>query len=780
MTNYFVSSMYFFQMLKIKIAGFVLLAVFAGVHGQAVSDEFATVELSSYAVIHRQAENLAKSLSTNFSSLNSRAQDLAVGRLEDYLARKEAIKVWSKFDMSGMPYNNKDVGGVSDGASKSPEEASSGRRLLQTSGLPNGIYRINYQGPGPCRGRVLGYVRNSKDSPGRASLGAATASNPVLWQVTNMAGNTREITLTAINRASCCRARLRYSSPRGCNSDTVNLANDGGLRWRFVSVKPGLFRLNAAKRTDNCPSSALGRLGPAATTGRRCDFPYNTIRLHRVNFASQDMIWKFTRISPPPPPPSPPPSPPPPRSPPQIPTPSPPLSPEQYREVLGLSWRYYLAQRAGYIPAGYPLSWITTSLESDPVQPGWYDAGDTLKQNFPLSGTVSFLAWGLVDCKDAYSSTGNLGSARDTLRSAVDYLANSLTAPNTYVGMIGEPDIDHQFWGRPSQYPLERFPRYPFIYSSATATQADLLGSVAAALASASMVYRDIDSGYADSLRNKAAEIWQWGTVSEGLYSKVYPQAARAYPSTDWADDMAWGAAWLFRATGDANYLNAAHNYWTRGDQNPYPCWDSKWAPVAAMLVSLQDSNQAVVPFVDTYRSWLNRIFLRAWLQPDGFWSIVRTPLGMVYPSWSKWGNLRYATTAGMVAAMHARHNPDPVQKAAELTFARSQLDYSFATTGRSFVVGHGSVFPLQPHHAAASCPNMPAPCGWEQYSINAPNPQVINGALVGGPEGEKLNFANPDDSYTDSRSNYAANEPATDYNAGLATSLAAVISQLR
>ena len=436
-----------------------------------------------------------------------------------------------------------------------------------------------------------------------------------------------------------------------------------------------------------------------------------------------------------------------------------------------------MAQRAGDIPSVYPLSWISTSLLSDPIQPGWYDAGDTLKLNFPLSGTVSFLAWGLVDCKDTYYSTGNLDYARDIMRPAVEYLANSYTGFHTYVGQISEPDVDHQFWGRPSQYPTATLPRYPFIYSSATTTQADLLGSVAAALASASMVYRDIDPGFADSLRNKAVEIWQWGTISEGLYSAVYPRATSAYPSTDWVDDMAWGAAWLYRATGDVNYLNKAHDYWVRDGGNPYPCWDSKFAPVAAMLVSLQDSGQTVVPFVDTYRNWLNRVFLRAWLQPDGFWSISRTPLGMVYPSWSKWGNLRYGTTAGMVAAMHAKHNPDPVQKAAELAFARSQLDYSFGITGRSFVVGYGSVFPLQPHHAAASCPNMPAPCDWAQFSINAPNPQVINGALVGGPQGVKINPVNPDDSYVDLRSNYGANEPATDYNAGLATSLAAVLS---
>ncbi len=417
---------------------------------------------------------------------------------------------------------------------------------------------------------------------------------------------------------------------------------------------------------------------------------------------------------------------------------------------------------------------------TDPIQPGWYDAGDTLKLNFPLSGAVSFLAWGLVDYKTQYDSAGLLTSSRDILRPAVEYLSNSYIGYRTYVGQISEPDVDHQYWGRPSQYPIATLPRTPFIWGQNTTTQADLLGSVAAALASASMVYRDVDATFADTLKTRAIEIWQWGTVSEGLYSTVYPGPTSAYPSTDWTDDMAWGAAWLYRATGDASYLASALTYWNRGDPNPYPCWDSKFAPVAAMLVSLADSGTVVVPGVDTYRHWMNSVFLRAWLRPDGYWSINRTPYGMVYPTWSKWGNLRYSTTAAMVAAVHAKTNPDANQKAAELNFARSQLDYSLGgATGRSFVVGYGNVYPLQPHQAAASCPNMPAPCGWSQFSVNAPNPQIIYGALVGGPEGQKVNPVDPDNSYVDLRSNYAANEPATDYNAGLATSLIAVLAQI-
>lgn len=37
----------------------------------------------------------------------------------------------------------------------------------------------------------------------------------------------------------------------------------------------------------------------------------------------------------------------------------------------------------------------------------------------------------------------------------------------------------------------------------------------------------------------------------------------------------------------------------------------------------------------------------------------------------------------------------------------------------------------LQAHHAAASCPNMPAPCDWPNFSSPNANPQVGQAALL-------------------------------------------------
>ena len=65
-------------------------------------------------------------------------------------------------------------------------------------------------------------------------------------------------------------------------------------------------------------------------------------------------------------------------------------------------------------------------------------------------------------------------------------------------------------------------PAYVF---NATTKQADLLGGVAAALASGSLVYRADDAEFAAKLLAAARQLWDWGTRSEGTYNKASRQS---------------------------------------------------------------------------------------------------------------------------------------------------------------------------------------------------------------------------------------------------------------
>jgi hypothetical protein len=158
---------------------------------------------------------------------------------------------------------------------------------------------------------------------------------------------------------------------------------------------------------------------------------------------------------------------------------------------------------------------------------------------------------------------------------------------------------------------------------------------------------------------------------------------------------------------------------------------------------------------------------------------VIKTPKGMVYPKWNEWANLQYSSTTAFLMLVKAKYNPDAYGRAAEMVYAQAQIDYCLGSAGRSFVVGWGNNPPRFPHHAASSCPDMPAACGEKQFKSSAPNPQILYGALVGGPSGARKNAANPDDTYWDKRNDYVTNEVANDYNAGFTSALAGLMQLL-
>ena len=104
--------------------------------------------------------------------------------------------------------------------------------------------------------------------------------------------------------------------------------------------------------------------------------------------------------------------------------------------------------------------------------------------------------------------------------------------------------------------------------------------------------------------------------------------------------------------------------------------------------------------------------------------------------------------------------------------YAHGQLEYMLGSSGRSFVAGFGSNPPLRAHHKASSCPLAPARCDWDNFNSPNPNPQILHGALVGGPS--ELNS----DNIPDKRDDFKQNEVAMDYNAGFQSLLAGMLQR--
>lgn len=427
-----------------------------------------------------------------------------------------------------------------------------------------------------------------------------------------------------------------------------------------------------------------------------------------------------------------------------------------YDDALHASFLFYEAQRSGWLPSDNRVDWRGNSATGDgsdngiDLSGGYYDAGDFVKFGFPMAFSMTTLAWGGIQYKDAYDSSGEMKWLKAAVKWGTDYFIRCHPDQNTFYGQCGNGDTDHASWGRPEDMNMWR-PSYKI---TSGCPGSDLAGETAASFASAAILFVDSDPSYSAELLTHAKQMFDFADNHRGKYTDCIPEAADFYNSWGgYNDELVWAAAWLYHATEDTGYLaraEALYDEFGLGDAHEYS-WDDKTVGAQILLYQFTGDSK--------YQSKVN-----------GFCSYSidqcpRTPKGLAYIS--EWGPLRYAANAAFIC-LHAGNLG--LDQSKNYDFAKQQLHYMLGDAGRSYEIGYGNNPPGKPHHRSSSCPWPPAPCDWDAYNSWEPNPHVLTGALVGGPK--------QDDSYNDDRSDFVSNEVATDYNAAF-TGLIAGIRQL-
>ncbi|XP_045130864.1 endoglucanase E-4-like [Portunus trituberculatus] len=427
-------------------------------------------------------------------------------------------------------------------------------------------------------------------------------------------------------------------------------------------------------------------------------------------------------------------------------------------QVLCMSYLFYEAERSGYLPPDQRVTWRGNSGLGDgndvgrDLTGGYYDAGDHVKFGFPMAYTTTVLSWGLIDFTEGHIKAGQLDYGRAAVRWATDYFIKCHTAEREFYGQVGDGYADHGFWGRPEDMTMYR----PAFKIHQGAPGSDLAGETAAAMAAASIVFKNVDDGYSSTLLTHARQLFDFADQNRDLYHNSIPQAADFYRSwSGYGDELCWSALWLYRATNEQQYLDKAKQFWDEFGIGNVPgefSWDNKNAGVYALFTMLDGDGK--------YSGALNT-----------FLSNIRnnnpyTPGGMVFIS--EWGSTRQAANAAFIALMA---NKLGIDSGTNYGWGKGQIDYIIGTYGRSFVVGYNNG-PQKPHHRSSSCPNMPEYCDGN-WALNqgGPNPQTLYGALVGGPS--------QDGSYNDDRHDYVKNEVACDYNAAFTAALAAIVESM-
>lgn len=420
---------------------------------------------------------------------------------------------------------------------------------------------------------------------------------------------------------------------------------------------------------------------------------------------------------------------------------------------------FYEFQRSGKLPASQRNNWRGDSGLADgadvgiDLAGGWYDAGDHVKFNLPMAYSVAMLAWSLHEYPRAYEATGQRPALLDNIRWAADYLMKCHPSPDVYYYQVGDPGLDHGWWG-PAEVMQMKRPAYKLTKSSSGST---VLAETAAALAATAVVFGDVDKAYASQCLTHAKSLYDFAETTKS--DAGYTAASGYYSSSSgFYDELSWAAVWLYLATNDKGYLGKAEQYvanWGTEQQTSIiayrwgQCWDDVHYGAQLLLAKL--THKAV------YSESVERN-LDYWTTGYAGNRIPYTPAGLAWLS--SWGALRYATTTAFLAGVWADSKLCSQGKVdVYRRFAKSQVDYALGSTGRSFLVGFGSDYPRHPHHRTAHS-------AWaDMMTVPTEHRHTLVGALVGGP--------GRDDSYNDKIDDFVSNEVACDYNAGFVGALA-------
>nr|AYP70933.1 endoglucanase 1 [Actinidia deliciosa] len=456
-----------------------------------------------------------------------------------------------------------------------------------------------------------------------------------------------------------------------------------------------------------------------------------------------------------------------------------------YGQALSKSILFFEAQRSGYLPSTQRVQWRGHSGLNDgkangvDLVGGYYDAGDNVKFGLPMAFTITMMSWSIVEYGKQMAASGELGHALDAVKWGTDYLIKAHPELNVFYGEVGDGTTDHYCWQRPEDMTTSR-QAYRIDPSN---PGSDLAGESAAAMAAASLAFRHNNPSYANELLTHAQQLFEFADKYRGKYDSSITVAQKYYRSiSGYADELLWAAAWLYQATNNEYYLSylgkngdsLGGTGWAMTEFG----WDVKYAGVQTLVAKFLMGGKAgqYAPVFEEYQQ--NAEFFMCAILGKGNRNVQKTPGGLIFRQ--RWNNLQFVTSASFLLTVYSDYltsagknlncGSGSVSPAELLSFAKSQVDYILGDNPRatSYMVGYGSNYPRQVHHRGSSIVSIKVDSSFVScrggyatwFSREASDPNVLTGAIVGGPDAY--------DNFADERDNYEQTEPATYNNAPL------------
>lgn len=191
------------------------------------------------------------------------------------------------------------------------------------------------------------------------------------------------------------------------------------------------------------------------------------------------------------------------------------------------------------------------------------------------------------------------------------------------------------------------------------------------------------------------------------------------------------------------------------------------------MQLLVEEEHGEHTQILEQYRSKAE-YYICSCLNKNNGSNLERTTGGLLYVR--QWNNMQYVSTAAFLLTLYSdlmkssnqnlTCSEGTVGHEEIFNFAKSQVDYILGSNplNMSYLVGYGSKYPERVHHRGASIVSYRENKGFigctqgydNWYGREEANPNVLVGALVGGPDSQ--------DHFMDQRDNYMQTEACT-YN---------------
>ena len=412
---------------------------------------------------------------------------------------------------------------------------------------------------------------------------------------------------------------------------------------------------------------------------------------------------------------------------------------------------------------------------------GWHDAADLLKYMITSGNATAqlLLAWqlgqGHVPFQDGCNGLGEPGpngvpdildEARWGLlwmlrmHPAPDQLYHQVADDRDHIGQrLPQNEVADYGWGKGGArvvYFADGKPQGLRQYQSESTGIANLAGRYAAAMGLAFQIWKDDphQAIFARECLKAGREVYAMGRAREGVQQGNSYRAPYRYEESTWADDMEWGAAELFRATGEDAYLQDALRY-------------ARVAGSESWMGQEQTRHYQFYPFMN-----LGHFRLYDLAEPKtrrqlaGYYreGIERcrmagksNPYSMGAPFiWCSNNLLTALATQCLLLERMTGDHPGRL-------FAAQQRDWLLGRNpwGFSMFTGIGSIFPKDPHLMTMQITRRPVPGGLVDGPVYLRIFKSLKGVAITEPD-PLAQFQGPA-VYHDDMQDYSTNEPTMD-----------------